>query len=343
MLSLLSFRLNTLFGLLIRLAFLLSQKSLLVLSTRGLVHSYIKAPPQSNQMASFTQKPAIIIAPGSFSIPAFYDIFVSQLSTHRYDVQVVSLPSVGSEKATNMTDDANAIKVVITKTADEGKDIVLVMHSYGGIPGTESAHGLGKKSREAAGKEGGVIALLYVAALLVQPGMSLGSTLGAGSGVPDYVKVEVSLFTILLMSAAYFAYPGTFGVFKLPLDIDCSQGDFMTLEPQGNAKATFSDLPVDQALAWATKMPHHSAITFGGELQYPTYKDIPSAYLYTEDDKVIPPEMQRSMIDAANQDAANQLTGVSITKYPIQSGHVPFISAPAAVAEVVRNVAGEKL
>lgn len=66
------------------------------------------------------------------------------------------------------------------------------MHSYGGIPATESANGLAKKDREAAGKNGGMVALLYVAALLVQPGMSLGSTLGAGSGIPDYVKVDVS-------------------------------------------------------------------------------------------------------------------------------------------------------
>jgi hypothetical protein len=79
------------------------------------------------------------------------------------------------------------------KIADEGKDIVLVMHSYGGIPATESAHGLAKKDREAAGKKGGIVALLYVAALLVQPVMSLGSTLGAGYGIPDYVKVDVSI------------------------------------------------------------------------------------------------------------------------------------------------------
>ncbi len=92
-----------------------------------------------------------------------------------------------------MTDDANAIKVVTTNIADEGKDIPLVMHSYGGIPGTESAHGLAKKDREAAGKKGSVIVLLYIAALLAQPGMLLDSMMGVGFGFPDYVKVDVSL------------------------------------------------------------------------------------------------------------------------------------------------------
>jgi pimeloyl-ACP methyl ester carboxylesterase len=144
-------------------------------------------------MASSTQKPTIAIVPGSLSTPPFYDTFVSQLSAHNYNVQVVSLPSVGGKTATTMTDDANAIQAVTNKIADEGKDVVLLMHSYGGIPGTESAHGLAKKDREVAGKKGGVVVLLYVAALLVQPSMSLGSTLGAGSGVPDYVKVDVSV------------------------------------------------------------------------------------------------------------------------------------------------------
>jgi pimeloyl-ACP methyl ester carboxylesterase len=154
-------------------------------------------------MASNTQKPTIVVVPGSFSTPIFYDAFVSQLSAHGYDVQVVNLPSVDGETATDMTDDADAIQAVTTKIADEGKDIVLVTHSYGGIPGTESAHGLAKKDREASGKEGGIVALLYVAALLVQPGKSLGSTLGEGTGVPDYVKVDVSFASASVLHRIY--------------------------------------------------------------------------------------------------------------------------------------------
>jgi hypothetical protein len=72
-----------------------------------------------------TQKPTIVVVPGSFSTLPFYDLFVSQLSAHNYDVQVVSLPSVGGKIAMNMTDDANAIQAVTTKIADEGKTLSL--------------------------------------------------------------------------------------------------------------------------------------------------------------------------------------------------------------------------
>ena len=112
----------------------------------------------------------------------------------------------------------------------------------------------------------------------------------------------------------------------------------MTLEAEGNSKVTFSDLPVSEAVAWVGKMPHHSALTFGGELNHPTYLDIPSFYLIAENDKIIRPEMQRSMVDAANE-----LRGIPIMEYAIPTGHFPFISQPGMVVEVVRKVAGEKL
>ena len=75
------------------------------------------------------------------------------------------------------------------KVADVGKDIILIMHSYSGIPETKSAHGVTKKEWEALGKKGGVAALLYVTAFLVGPGKSLGSTMG-----------EVSEFQIMSKS-----------------------------------------------------------------------------------------------------------------------------------------------
>ncbi len=112
----------------------------------------------------------------------------------------------------------------------------------------------------------------------------------------------------------------------------------MTLGAEGNSKVTYSDLPPEEALAWASKMPHHSTATFGGELTYPAYRHIPASYLFMLDDKVIPLEMQRSMVEKANQHSESQL----IT-YSSRGGHFPFISTPDSVIEVVRKVAGESL
>jgi hypothetical protein len=77
-----------------------------------------------------------------------------------------------------MEDDAIAIQNVISKLANDGQQIILVMHSYGGIPGTESAKGLSREIRQAKGKAGGIIALVYVSAYLIKEGMSVLSVAG---------------------------------------------------------------------------------------------------------------------------------------------------------------------
>jgi hypothetical protein len=96
----------------------------------------------------------------------------------------------------------------------------------------------------------------------------------------------------------------------------------VTLKAEDNSKVTFSDLLVSETVAWAGKMPHHSTLTFRGELNHPTYPDTPGFYLIAENDKVIRPEM-RSMADAANE-----LRGGSIMEYAIPTGHFSFISQP---------------
>ncbi|TKA37732.1 hypothetical protein B0A49_13638 [Cryomyces minteri] len=186
-----------------------------------------------------TDNPTIVV-PGSFSTPPLYSGFIDQLSTHDYETVVIELPSVGGSTPATMTDDAAHIQSVIAGLANEGKDSILVMHSYGGIPGTEGVKGFSKNDREASSKKGGVRALVYVTALVVAPGASLASTI-EGAGNTDAVRVE---------------------------------GDFMYLNPIINAQITFSDLPSAEAEAWAAKMPHHSTATFGGELSYPAYRYI---------------------------------------------------------------------
>ena len=65
----------------------------------------------------------------------------------------------------------------IQKLADEGKDVVLTMNSYGGFPGTEASKGLSKKEREANGLKGGIIELVYLASFLPAVGLSLRTEL----------------------------------------------------------------------------------------------------------------------------------------------------------------------
>jgi pimeloyl-ACP methyl ester carboxylesterase len=135
-------------------------------------------------------KPTIVFVPGAFHTPEYYDGVRSLLEEKGYTTTAVALPSVGS--TASMSDDAAAIHAVTSKLADAGHQIVLVMHSYGGIPGTQSAKDLGFKGRQEAGKPGGIIALVYLAAYLIKEGMSVFNQAWSAD-VPDFLKFEVSI------------------------------------------------------------------------------------------------------------------------------------------------------
>lgn len=124
-------------------------------------------------------KPSIIVVPGSFSHAWFYDDFVSALQSHGYPTQVIDLRTTRDNTIppANMFDDAAYIHGTIEKLVNEGKEVVLIPHSYGGIPTTESAKGLLKSDREKQGKQGGIVKIVYLTALLPPVGGSAQSLL----------------------------------------------------------------------------------------------------------------------------------------------------------------------
>ena len=120
-------------------------------------------------------KPAIVIVPGSFSPASFYSDLVDALRSYGYETIVETLLSsarspLRNEKAATMQEDADFFHGIVEKLADQGKDVVLVTHSYGGVPGTECSTGLSKAEREAAGKKGGISRFVYVTSVVPSPG-----------------------------------------------------------------------------------------------------------------------------------------------------------------------------
>ncbi|KAJ7185439.1 Alpha/beta hydrolase fold-1 [Mycena filopes] len=96
-----------------------------------------------------TTKPEIIIIPGSFCPLEYYEPVIADLRAHGYSVHGVELETVGRrDKAPGMYDDAATIAAVASRLADEGKDVVLVPHSYGGVPACEASKGLAKSEGE---------------------------------------------------------------------------------------------------------------------------------------------------------------------------------------------------
>lgn len=142
--------------------------------------------------------PTIVFSLGAWVIPAVFDATRSHLEALGFPSECPAHPSIGAEPPTKtLSDDAASLRGVLTKLADEGRDLVVVAHSYGGVVASSSLEGLGKTTRAAEGKTGGVVKVVYLAAFALDKGQSLLGMLG-GNYLP-WMKVEVSLsWTIIV-------------------------------------------------------------------------------------------------------------------------------------------------
>lgn len=135
---------------------------------------------------------AVVLVTGSFALPEFYDAVTSAVNAHDgVEMTVPHLPSVGLKTGPRpgvppptMHDDAAHVAGEIARLADAGQDVIVVSHSYGGFPATESIRGLEKAARLRQGREaGGVVRLAYMTALVGREGV-------AAADVPHEVPKE---------------------------------------------------------------------------------------------------------------------------------------------------------
>lgn len=113
----------------------------------------------------------MVIVPGACQPPSLYRPFAKGLEAHSIPSIVIPTPSVGACPALkDFSDDVTLIRNTVSKLIDEAKDVVVLMHSYGGIPGSAALKGLGKAARESEQKKNGVVRLVYVSTLLLEEG-----------------------------------------------------------------------------------------------------------------------------------------------------------------------------
>lgn len=130
-------------------------------------------------------KPTIIIVQGSFQTPHVYEDLKNKLVGKGYSTIHPELPSCSNIDAPDfatkdLIDDALAVRSAVTRLVEyESKKVVLVMHSYGGLVGSEAVpEELSWVYRKEKGLEGGVIHLFYFNAFILEEGNSILSSFG---------------------------------------------------------------------------------------------------------------------------------------------------------------------
>ncbi|MGI5519856.1 alpha/beta hydrolase [Micromonospora sp. CA-259024] len=88
-----------------------------------------------------TQHPTLLLVHGAWHRPETWDLLRSELNARGYQSRVVKLPTTGPNPRGGMHDDAAVVRAAIEEI--DGP-VVVVAHSYGGIPVSEGATGLPK-------------------------------------------------------------------------------------------------------------------------------------------------------------------------------------------------------
>lgn len=146
-----------------------------------------------------SSKPTFVLVPGAWHRPSYFAQIRAYLSDHGYPSVAVTTPSVGSDPpATSIDVDIDAVEAAVRKVLDAGDDVVLLMHSYGGGPGSEAA---GRIAKELLGGSGGpgegkgrIKRLVYVAAFIPIEGQQMGSPASVIPGfVPEYMDINMEV------------------------------------------------------------------------------------------------------------------------------------------------------
>ncbi|KAL8747697.1 MAG: hypothetical protein Q9190_000438 [Brigantiaea leucoxantha] len=118
----------------------------------------------------------LAIIPAAWHSPVHYSAYIHQLRIAGYTSVIERLPSCDSlhPRVQSVATDAAFIRErILIPVIEAGQEVVVIMHSYSGGPGSVAAKGLSLTDRLAAGRTGGVIGLIYISAFIAHEGQTL--------------------------------------------------------------------------------------------------------------------------------------------------------------------------
>jgi pimeloyl-ACP methyl ester carboxylesterase len=146
--------------------------------------------------------PTILLIPGMSSIASvLYAPLVRELLKLGFaDVLPLELPSVDATSRVKdlvpdpLTVDIQSIRAKIQALVDDGKEVVVAAHSYGGTPSLYASEGLWKHERQSKGLEGGVLKAVLISSSLSLPGTTIAGVRAewAGKNMPELIAAQES-------------------------------------------------------------------------------------------------------------------------------------------------------
>ena len=251
-------------------------------------------------------KPAILLVHGAWHVPEHYTDFIQQLHQAGFEVFCPRLPTCDETKrlTSDMFSDAQVVRSQVISLIDKSREVIMLLHSYGGAVGTEAVKGLSASECAAQGLRGGVTHLIYMCAFMLQVGESVG-----GASLPRPVPE--------------------------PVESDPATGTTFLCEPP--IRLLYADLEPERAKKMEALLARQSGAAMTDAVTYPAWRYIPTTYLKTQDDRVLFPEWQERQIKAVRD------VGVELTVENYKSSHSPFLSMPGEMVAAVERAAEQRV
>jgi len=229
-------------------------------------------------------RPTLLFVHGAWHGPWCWAPLRQVLTERGWTTSAVELPTVHApdKAALGLAADAAAVRAAIDAV---GGPVVVVAHSYGGVPATQGA--------DAAS----VAHIVYISAFVLDVGESLYA---AGGGVtPDWWDVRDD--GLVMAGTAEHS----------PRDL------------------FYGDLPAAAADAAVARLLPQGGQAYHDPVTVTAWRGRPTTFLITEQDAIFP---------AAAQEALAARAGSATVR--LATSHSPFLSQPAAVADVIERAAG---
>lgn len=138
----------------------------------------------------------VALVPGAFHVEWAMDLLAAQLQRRGYNTCTWGLKTVNKPNVSLEEDSTLLAEGLLKPLMDQGKDVVLYLHSYAGFPGSAAIAGFSKAERNAKGLQGGIIGLIFQSAFVPKAGYTLLQMIG-GNYAP-WQDPDVSLLYLLI-------------------------------------------------------------------------------------------------------------------------------------------------
>jgi len=252
---------------------------------------------------ALTNRPIFVIVPGASQTPSHYAHLIHLLQSRGHGTLTALLPSGGATRPVSAEEDAEFIRsrMLLPLLDTENHDVILVMHSYAGLPGSAAARGLGKAERAARGKKTSVLGQIFIATILPFGGDGADVIATLGGQWPPFIDVYAD------EGRMKCDFP------KVPLYSDVTS-------PLDEAAELSS---ISQSLTVFTSpcpLTSWHAEAFRGRC----------VYVRTLLDLVVPCEIQSAMLER---------TGKEWIVRDIATGHSPQLAAPEMLTDIILEAA----